>query len=53
MQVTLLSNKINGTGSTKCKHRLLVAKLKGRDRLEYVDIELEDIIKISLSERGW
>jgi predicted nucleic acid-binding Zn finger protein len=49
----LLNNKINGTGSIKCKHKFLVKNLKGRGRLEYVDTELEDVIKISLSERGW
>lgn len=51
MQVTLLNNKINDTGSFKCEHRVLFTQLKGRDCLEYVDVELEDIIKISLSER--
>jgi len=50
MQVTLLNNKINGTGSIKGEHKVLVKNLKGRDCLEYVDIELEDIIKSSLSE---
>jgi hypothetical protein len=53
MQVMLLNNKINGTGSIKCEHKVFVEKLKGRDHLEYVDTELEDGNKISLSQRGW
>jgi len=53
MQVTLLNNKINGTGSIKCEHKVLVKILKGRERLKCVDIELADIIKTSLSERWW